>query len=315
MEIVKATNDDLPEMVELLKRSLGVGLVPKSEAYFLWKHIHNPFGASYTYLAKENNEIIGLRAFMQWQFKKNERLIKAVRAVDTATDPAHQGKGIFKKLTLFAVEACKNDGIDMVFNSPNNQSRPGYLKMGWLDNGRMPLYFGMGSVFPAKFNESSLDGIYQRFDVSQTLSPYEAEYVFPKKDRVFSTPITTNYLRWRYAQCPVAHYGAVMEKGHFGIVFRLKRLSRFIELRICEAWIEHPNDKKQLIAAFKKIKRAVKPALVSFAPDSSVGKLSMMLGPFNKGPITTIRPLAETNLEPFVSFAHWEPSIGVMELF
>ncbi|MDH5380092.1 MAG: hypothetical protein OEW75_04520, partial [Cyclobacteriaceae bacterium] len=28
-----------------------------------------------------------------------------------------------------------------IFNTPNEKSRPGYLKMGWVDAGRLPVYF------------------------------------------------------------------------------------------------------------------------------------------------------------------------------
>ena len=61
----------------------------------------------------------------------------AARAVDTATDPDFQGRGIFTRLTLEALDALPADGVDMVFNTPNAQSLPGYLKMGWEEVGRL----------------------------------------------------------------------------------------------------------------------------------------------------------------------------------
>ena len=146
MQISEAVTGDLPQMISLLKASLGEKLMPKSEAFFLWKHEKNPFGRSKILVAKENDSIIGLRAFMHWKWVSQQEIVSAVRAVDTATDPAWQGKGIFKKLTLQAVEECKNEGVDMVFNSPNPVSMQGYLKMGWEIAGRMPVYLGAGSI-------------------------------------------------------------------------------------------------------------------------------------------------------------------------
>ena len=61
----------------------------------------------------------------------------AVRAVDTATDPEFQGRGIFTRLTLEALDELAADGVDFVFNTPNARSRPGYLKMGWQVVGRL----------------------------------------------------------------------------------------------------------------------------------------------------------------------------------
>jgi hypothetical protein len=40
-------------MIGLLKKSLGEGLIPKSEALWNWKHEQNPFGASFVLLAEE----------------------------------------------------------------------------------------------------------------------------------------------------------------------------------------------------------------------------------------------------------------------
>jgi hypothetical protein len=82
MEVVQYHSDDLPEIIELMKGSLGEGLIPKSEAYFIWKHIKNPFGKSKILLAKEYGKIVGLRAFMKWQWESQTSTITAVRAVD-----------------------------------------------------------------------------------------------------------------------------------------------------------------------------------------------------------------------------------------
>lgn len=68
---------------------------------------------------------------MRWKWQKNNKIFSAFRAVDTATHPDFQGKGIFKKLTLRAIEIAKDQGEDFIFNTPNSQSKPGYLKMGW----------------------------------------------------------------------------------------------------------------------------------------------------------------------------------------
>ena len=130
---------DLTEIVNLLKQSLGESLIPKSENFWRWKHVENPFGQSPVLVAEENNKLIGVRAFMLWQWQLNGKTLKAARAVDTATHPNHQGKGIFKKLTLQLIEDCKQNHVDFIFNTPNKNSMPGYLKMGWIKAGRLPM--------------------------------------------------------------------------------------------------------------------------------------------------------------------------------
>ena len=119
MEIVQAQEIDLQEIISLLKISLGEALMPKSEAYFLWKHINNPFGKSIILLAKEDGKIIGIRTFMHWRWVNQHEIITAVRAVDTATHPDFQGRGIFSKLTMQAVDTAIQHKIGFVFNTPN----------------------------------------------------------------------------------------------------------------------------------------------------------------------------------------------------
>ena len=49
-----------------------------------------------------------------------------------------RGLGIFRTLTL-AILDRHADEIDLVFNTPNAASRPGYLKMGWSAVGTVPI--------------------------------------------------------------------------------------------------------------------------------------------------------------------------------
>src|SRR5688572_23337100 len=106
MDIREATDSDIPEIIALLKISLGESLMPKSERYWRWKHIENPFGRSPVILCWDEGKLVGVRAFMRWEWISEGQLYRAVRAVDTATHPDYQGKGIFKKLTLSLVESC-----------------------------------------------------------------------------------------------------------------------------------------------------------------------------------------------------------------
>ena len=294
--------------------------MPKSEAYFLWKHEKNPFGKSKVLLAKEGAKIIGLRAFMHWRWASKQKTITAVRAVDTATDPIFQGKGIFKKLTMQAVEECKAEGIGMVFNSPNPISMQGYLKMGWSIAGKMPLYFGMGSLVPRFFAEKDVDILYAPYAADAAIKLLDKDWALPVSPFFLHTPIDYNYINWRYKECPVVKYGALIEPGKFGFIFRLKQRNRFIELRICEAWVE-PGSSAHSTAntALKIIIKRIRPAVISCAPSPLFSydgkKIKGLWGPFLKGPVTTIRHLNLNDLENFTHFNQWQPSIGSMELF
>ena len=120
-------NKDLPAIISLLKEGFHKKRILED---FKKKHIDNPFGKSYGLLAFEGDNLIALRMFLRWEFKHNNKLIKAIRPVDTVTHPQHQGKGIFKKINLMGLENCRNE-YELIFNTPNKNSFPGNIKMGW----------------------------------------------------------------------------------------------------------------------------------------------------------------------------------------
>ena len=97
-----------------------------------------------------DGRIAGYRTFLRWEFEDGHGQVhRAVRAVDTATHPDFQGRGVFRTLTLAAVEAMTAEGVDFVFNTPNDKSRPGYLKMGWHEVGRLPAAVAVRGPFAA----------------------------------------------------------------------------------------------------------------------------------------------------------------------
>jgi len=83
--------DETP-VIALLNLALGTARAfERSTAFFRWKHIENPFGRSLMLLA-DSEKVVGLRAFLRWQFRAGGQTIRAVRAVDTATHPDFQRK-------------------------------------------------------------------------------------------------------------------------------------------------------------------------------------------------------------------------------
>ena len=137
-DVRPATADDRAQILSLLDASLGWRNEPRYHELFAWKHERNPFGPSLAWVVEDAGRVVAVRLFMRWEFRRGAATLRAVRAVDTATHPDHQGRGLFSALTQHALEACRTDGVAFVFNTPNAQSRPGYLKLGWREVGRPP---------------------------------------------------------------------------------------------------------------------------------------------------------------------------------
>jgi GNAT superfamily N-acetyltransferase len=258
----------------------------------------NPFGKSPVLLAYDNEKLIGVRAFMRWEWTRGGETIKAVRAVDTATHPQYQGQGIFRKLTLQLVEQCQAEGVQFIFNSPNKISKPGYLKMGWETLGRMKLY--VKPVLGLKSIVEKDKGLVKELDAIDT------KYIGTS----LVTHITPAFLQWRYTQNPNISY-QTLKVEHNGtpdtIVYRLKAGRLGLEFRICEQFGEASGSifQKQLV----KVARASGARLITSARPLP-GLLTIGL---NRGPEITIRKLS--SLHNSLTFSQWSPTLGDMEVF
>ncbi|SHG57475.1 N-acetylglutamate synthase, GNAT family [Chryseolinea serpens] len=328
MEIRPATDADIPAIVTLLKQSLGESLMPKSDRYWRWKHVENPFGPSPVLLCLENGELIGVRAFMRWEWYRQGQRFKAVRAVDTATHPDHQGKGIFKNLTLSLVKSCTQEGDDFVFNTPNQQSKPGYLKMGWMEAGRLPVRLGIRRPFHMLKNIVAGNGAGlpdETSDLANHLNhPQLAElcqdHLAQMNDT--TTHISPHYLRWRYQDVPVAAYVAAAEEKNGKLTgllvgrIKVSRLGR--ELRVTDCFLRGDNAGKDLMKQLRTHKKKWNYDYITVAGTLSPAA-TRLFAPgtvkLSKGPIVTVRPLALTNLGALMNFNQWSPSLGDLELF
>ncbi|MGH2697775.1 MAG: GNAT family N-acetyltransferase [Actinomycetota bacterium] len=210
---------DEDEVITLLATSLGDGPTgERSRAFFRWKHIDNPFGRSFMLVAVEDERVVGFRSFMRWRLRAGDVEVSAARAVDTATHPDHQGRGIFSALTSRAMEELSGD-VDLIFNTPNGKSGPGYLKMGWTRAGDVPI--DVRVRHPIRFAR----GARSFREQGPPRRPHPRVYALPagaafedegalvcllressNHGERLATPRTVDYLRWRYASAPGLDY-------------------------------------------------------------------------------------------------------------
>jgi hypothetical protein len=257
---------------------------------------------------------------MRWAFRIGHEHITAVRAVDTATHPRAQGRGLFRALTLQGVEDLTAAGVDWVFNTPNQQSAPGYLSMGWQRLGKLPMAIrpvlkGVPRLVFARHPANLWSVATSAGDDARSVLEDEAgveELVaatFPGADSL-CTDRTADFLRWRYGGGPVAYRallsGATIRGGV--VFFRLRRRGPATEAVIADVLIPGGDGRVE--------GRLCRQALQSSAADYGVGigcvRPPRWIPVPAGGPLLTWRALART--EP-PALGAWNLSTGDIELF
>jgi GNAT superfamily N-acetyltransferase len=315
LEVREATDDDLPQILELLQASLLWVPDEQYAAFYRWKHQENPFGRSPAWLALDGKHVVGLRIWLRWRFRERGRLWEVVRAVDTATHPDHQGRGIFRRLTTESLDILEQAGVDFVFNTPNENSRPGYLKMGWRQIGRLQV--------AARFRSpvAAARALRARVPAEKWSTPTEVgepalrvldddrrvqELVDALPDDRIRTDLDVSVLRWRYGFPPL-HYRAVREDQGL-VFFRLRRRGPSIECVIGHVLASDRAVASRLVRRAARISSADQVLELTNRPHLRAGFLPLP----GAGPILTWRAV-RSQVEP--ERDRWNLAMGDVELF
>ena len=197
---------DLSEVLSLFRQGLSR---TGNQEWFNWKHRENPFGPSPGFLAEQDGKIVAARFFLRWRFRNAQGTTNAIRPVDTVVHPSARRQGIFSRLTLYGLEQLSATAPLPVFNTPNNNSLPGYLKMGWEVYGE-PLPYCYRLAIPL----GSVPAVSIADRYPESIAPD-----FPVTER-YRTDLSTEFLRWRYAG-PNYRFAYFRESAHALLVYRL----------------------------------------------------------------------------------------------
>jgi GNAT superfamily N-acetyltransferase len=324
------TDDDEADVLALLDASLGSGPAGRrTPEFFRWKHVDNPFGRSLMLVAESEGRIVGLRAYMRWRFVASGEPVRAVRAVDTATHPDVQRRGIFSKLTREALEQLKGQA-DLVFNTPNEKSLPGYLKMGWRTVGRVPVRVRVRH--PLRFvrrarsaRASTAAEPSTRANVS--LDPHEilteasvgrllAGYGDPR----LTTDRSVAYLRWRYLGAPILGYRSMTDSDDGDLLsiglFRVRPRGELLEATVGDVL---GGDRAAAARVLRRIARAapVDHVTCSFPSGTTLSRASAAAGfiPAMTGPTLVALPLSDRIGRDVGDLSSWALTLGDVEVF
>ncbi len=321
LEVRSATSADDPAVLALLGTSLGWVPDEQHAAFFDWKHRQNPAGASPAWVAVDGERIVGYRTFVRWEFEHAGREVAAVRAVDTATHPDYRGRGVFSRLTRLALESMGDEGVAFVFNTPNECSRPGYLKMGWQPVAKLDVvvrpcslvapWRWLRSRVPAEKWSLAPDigvGIDHIVDDAGTEALLASQPAVPG----LRTRRHRGFLRWRYGFASLGYRALLLgdAPGQGFVVFRLRRRGAAVEGAVCEVLVPgaDPRDRARLLRRLAR--RAGADHLLELArPGAWRAGFVPLPG---QGPTLVYRGLAA---EAVPARQEWHLELGDLELF
>ncbi|MDF2728429.1 MAG: family N-acetyltransferase [Acidimicrobiia bacterium] len=303
-------SDVLP-VLDLMRAALGEPpLLRRTPELFAWKHFDNPFGRSLAVVAETDDRIVGLRAFMRWDLVTRDGVtLRCVRAVDTATHPDYQRRGIFRRLTEETLDLALAENMDLVFNTPNEKSGAGYLSMGWTEIGMIGVLARPSSRL-ATDRSPITDTEPENFLADpQPAIPLE---VTDRAARGLRTPRNEAYLRWRFGSHPTARYFRVDSADSTAVVRPNVRKGRR-ELIVADVYGPRPR------AALREAGRKSRSGYVAawFSPGSPERAAAIRSGLVPVPGVTALtlmaRPLRELDID-VTSMASWDLAISDLEL-
>ena len=334
---------DEDRVLSLMSAALGESLTPKRTAkMWRWKHEESPFGESHRLVAEsESGDVLGLRAFLRWEYVDGTRSYKAVRAVDTSTHPNFQRMGIFSRLTKRALEDVKSQGVDFIFNTPNDASRAGYLKMGWNTVGRpAPLVkilnyrrFAIGLV-RSKLLRRVAGGVtaaeFYRHGEPADMSSLVAESRFEDLiscdtqigGSVLRTVRTPEYFDWRFRRHPTIRYRATVVECNGRIdgcaVFRTNNRFGLKEVVMSELLMarEDPDIPRRIVKQLTSELNA--DYVISYARPGSPQHAGLRANGFRRMPGQGINMIANPLGKPMGQLgdlSNWGVTLGDLEFF
>ncbi|CAN5694622.1 hypothetical protein BH23GEM6_BH23GEM6_18090 [soil metagenome] len=336
--------EDEQAVLELLRATLGEKKTTRKTAeYWRWKHLQNTFGSSYTLCAVDpaDRALAGLRTMMRWVFKSpSGKFYQAGRAVDTATSPDYQRRGIFSELTARAIEGLRREGSAFIFNTPNQNSLPGYLKMGWKVVERWPVYVRpvrpirtlVKLLFPPPKidNRDSLQlyGLinWSRFREQHgaALETIVSSHEHGRSHVGLRTRRDLAYLDWRYGSHPDVEYGAYPMVSSSGVLagFMIARpatgIRRLTSMTVTEVFLQQPSRtsvRRLFHSAFSSVDCDY--WSVHFSEGTveldAVKRMGFFAAP-GRGYTWTSLPLNQMDEDPTAA-SHWDLTLGEMEIF
>lgn len=118
-----------------------------TEEVIRWQYLENPDGKAVGYNAWAGEELAGHYVTIPLRVRIHGQEERCLLSLNTATHPAHRGKGLFTRLATATYQDAARAGYGSVFGVANANSAPGFTgKLGFLSVGPLRAMVGVGPI-------------------------------------------------------------------------------------------------------------------------------------------------------------------------
>ncbi|MBI1797644.1 MAG: GNAT family N-acetyltransferase [Candidatus Eisenbacteria bacterium] len=246
---------DEAAIIELFERTFGRTMgASESARHWRWEFLESPQGRQAILLAFAQGRLAAHYAVMPLKLQIDDREHDAALSLDTATDAAFRGRGLFQRLAAQVYREQGESGAVAVFGFPNAKSGPTiFSRMGWVELKPFPLMLkplkgaataylsphGPAARLAAPIAERFVSLAFRdsddrptEFTVEEIGSfPADTDALWERARRGKRICVVRNraHLEWRYALNPDRPYGirTLRERGQLVGTIVTRRVDRF----------------------------------------------------------------------------------------
>jgi GNAT superfamily N-acetyltransferase len=210
--------------------------------WWRWKYRDNPFGEplGWIAIASRSEKIIGIRLFWPWVFELNGEKKLFYQAVDTATDPDFQKKGIFSSLIKIALNDMFKRNV-CIYNFPNDISYPAYIKFKWNEIGNNS-WVKIPIISLSTFTKLNIPNIRHgnTYSILSNYSVVNNNICIPSFQNYFSTCWTNQIVQWRFGRNPYCKYYYYVT-GNGQVIFKIRKVWKLNEAQLVVTNMKSPD--------------------------------------------------------------------------
>ncbi|MFK7923661.1 MAG: GNAT family N-acetyltransferase [Bacteroidia bacterium] len=171
-----------------------------SDDYLRWQYAANPDGQVVGFNALQNDQIVAHYALQPFRAEIDGQSVACLLSLNTATDAAHRGKGLFIQLAEQSYALAKKLGYELIIGVANANSMPGFVnKLGFATLGPLDVSAGVGPLPQPKDEPMRYRRLWSKESLAWRLNKPKQQY------------------RWKNSQlmAPTAYKLIEASLGHF----------------------------------------------------------------------------------------------------